>query len=269
MSNPTPDDGSVPPQPPQPPAGSVPPPQDFTAPQPGEPQQPGGPNKILTGLSDQVGIITRLAKNQTLEAFQIASRSPLLWVVTLVIGALLTGALLATTLGRASGVAVSSIASAFGGGTVYFGMTAGAWFSVLFTTIIVLAIVVALRAVALHLTFQTGGKPQSFRESLSVVATAYSLHLPVMAVMLLLVLIPGRSWLMIVGILGMFLWGLLTLVAELLIYVGLNRTTGFVKSPFRNHIIATAIWMIAVAIVYFLVSLIMGDLATGSLGGML
>ncbi|HEY4577616.1 MAG TPA: hypothetical protein VIG67_07175 [Yaniella sp.] len=268
MSNPTPDYHNVSSH--HQPIETVPPPAQGD---PGYgshlPQQKAGPNNFVLGLNDQVGIISRLSKNQTLEAFQVARRSPLLWVVTLSIGALLIGLLLATTLARMSGAAMSSFTLAFGGGSVYFGMTAGAWFTIVFASIVVVAIVMALRAVALHLTFQLGGKPQAFRESMSVLATAYSLHLPIMVLMLLLVLIPGRSWVMIVGVIGAFLWTVFTLLSELLIYIGLNRTTGFANSPLRAHVIATAIWMIAVAIIYVLVTLIMGDIATNSLGGLL
>ncbi len=268
MSNPTPNYGNVPGYEQQ--TAIIPPPPEHSAtPQPGGPQPPAGQNNFVRALGDQLGVITRLAKGQTLEAFHVAQRSPLLWLVTLIAGALLTGLLLATALARFSGAAISSVASAFGGGSVYFGMTAGAWFTIVFASIIVVAIVMALRAVALHLTFQLSGKPQSFRESLAVLATAYSLHLPVMVLMLVLMLIPGRSWVMIISVVGTFLWILFALMAELLIYIGLNRTTGFAKSPFRAHFIATGIWMIAVAIVYFLTTMIMGDLAYNSLGGML
>src|SRR5699024_99362 len=140
-----------------------------------EPQQPAGPNNFVIGARDQLTVITHLAKGQTLEALQVTSRSPLMWLVTLIAGALLIGLLLATTLARLSGAAMSSVSSLFGGSSVYFGMTAGAWFTLVFASIIVLALIMLLRAVALHLTFQLGGKPQPFRTSMSLLAVAYSL----------------------------------------------------------------------------------------------
>lgn len=268
MSNQTPEYDNVSSE--QPPAGTVsPPPQNYPTQSPQAPQQSPGANNFVVGLTDLLGSIARLAKNQTIEAFQVARRSPLLWLVTFIIGALLVALLLPTMLGRLSGAAMSSFASVFGGGAVYFGMTAGAWFTTFLVTIGVLAAVMVLRAVALHVTFQVGGKPQAFRASLNLLAVAYSPQLPVMALILLLTLIPGSSWIMIVGAIGVFLWALFTLVTELLIYIGLNRTTGFSQSPLRPHIIATAIWMIAVVIIYFLVSLIMGEMTTNALGEML
>lgn len=112
MSNQTPNYGNVSSH--QQPTGTVPPPPeaDSGAYTP-VPQQTPGPNNLMVGLNDQLGILASLAKNQTLQAFQIARRSPLLWVVTLVIGTLLTGLLLATTLARISGAAMSSFALAF------------------------------------------------------------------------------------------------------------------------------------------------------------
>ncbi|HJF15892.1 MAG TPA: hypothetical protein K8V32_14070 [Enteractinococcus helveticum] len=248
----------------------VPPPPGYSAgDQPHGPQQPTGPNGFMTGLRDQLSVITHLAKGQTLHALQAASRSPQMWLVTLIAGTLLIGLLLATTLARLSGAAMSSVSSFFGGSTIYFGMTAGAWFTLVFASIIVAALIMLLRAVALHLTFQLAGKPQPFRTSMSLLAAAYSLFLPIMALVLVLMLIPGRLWVMIMAVVGTFLWTLLTLVAELLIYIGLNRTTGFAASPLRAHIIATGIWMIVVAIIYVVVSMILGDIAFDALGGML
>lgn len=282
MSNPTPDSGNDTPH--EQPTEAVPPPPDHptdvTAPlpppntwqqppgQPG-PQQPAGPNTFITAVNDQVSVLGHLAKSRTVEAFHRAAQAPQLWVVTLVTGAILTGLLVATMAGRVSGAAVSSLATMFGGGSFYFGVTFGAWFTLFITSVVLVGLVMGLRVVALHLTFQMAGKPQPFRAAMSVTATAYSLHLPILAFMLLLVLIPGRSWIMLVVGLGGFLWLLFGLLAELLIYIGMNRATGFQTSPFRMHAITTAVWMIAVGIIYFVTSLILGELATDALGGLL
>ncbi|OAV61558.1 hypothetical protein [Enteractinococcus helveticum] len=268
MSNSTPNDGNV--------SGhhqateTMPPPPEYPAgPQPHGPQQPAGPNNFAIGLRDQLTVITHLAKGQTIQAFQVTSRSPLLWLVTLIAGMVLLSILLTTATARLSGAAMSSISSFFGGSSVYFGMTAGAWFSLVFASIMVGALVMLLRAIALHLTFQLAGKPQPFRTSMSLLATSYSLFLPIMAIVLVLILIPGGTWAMIMAAIGTFLWTLFTLVAELLIYIGLNRTTGFAASPLRAHVIATGIWMIAVVIIYLLASMIVGEIAFDALGGML
>lgn len=282
MSNPTPDPGTEPPH--EQPTEAVPPPPnhstDVTAPLPPSdawqtpqgqpaPHQPAEPNHFLMAVNDQVAVLGHLAKSRTVEAFQRASQSPLLWLVTLVAGAVLTGLMVATMGGRVSGAAMSSIASMFGGGSVYMGVTFGAWFTLFIASIILIGLVMGLRVVALHLTFQMAGKPQSFRAAASVTATAYTLHLPILALMLLLVLIPGRTWVLIVVILGSFLWLLFGLLAELLIYIGMNRTTGFQTSPFRMHAITTGVWMAAVGVIYFVASLILGELAADSLGGLL
>lgn len=239
-----------------------PPPEYPTGPQPTGAQPPGG---FALAVRDQLSVITHLTKGQTLQAFQVSSRSPMMWAVTLIAGMVLLGILLTTTLARLSGAAMSSISSFFGGSSVYFGMTAGAWFTLVFTSIIVGALIMLLRAVTLHLTFQLAGKPQPFRTSMSLLATAYSLFLPIMAIVLVLILIPGGSWAMIMAAIGAFLWTLFTLVAELLIYIGLNRTTGFAASPLRAHVIATGVWMIAVIIIYLLVSMIVGEMAFGEI----
>ena len=104
---------------------------------------------------------------------------------------------------------------------------------------------------------------------MSLTAAAYSIHLPIMAVMLILMLIPGTTWLMLVIAVASFLLIVGSLVAELLVYIGLNRTTQFAGSPLRVHAISTAVWMAAVAIMYVVASMIMGEMGANSLGGML
>lgn len=236
---------------------------------PGQPVSPQGPNSFVTALHDQVAVLVRLAKGQTLEALRVASQSRMLWVVTIVAGALITALVLSISLGRLSGVAMSTVSSIFGGSSVYFGMTGGAWFTIFLMTVILVGIVMGLRVVALHLTYRMAGSPQPFRSSMSLTAVAYSIHLPIMVVVLVLMLIPGRSWAMIMAGVGAYLWVLCGLLSELIIYIGLNRTTAFSGSPLRMHAIATAIWMAAVAIIYLLTSMTMSDIGMNALGGLL
>lgn len=282
MSTPTPGpaDGSsdyeqteaIPPPPSEPtqPTQTMPSVQQWQSdPGPGQPVPAQGPNTFVAALSDQVAVLTRLTKGQTLEALRIASQSRMLWVVALVAGALITALVLSISLGRLSGVAMSTVSTIFGGSSVYFGMTVGAWFTVFLMTVILVGIVMGLRVVALHLTYRMAGSPQSFRSSMSLTAAAYSIHLPIMVVVLVLMLIPGRSWAMIVAGIGAYLWLLCGLLSELLIYIGLNRTTAFKGSPLRMHAIATAIWMAAVGIIYLLTSMIMSDISMSALGGLL
>lgn len=282
MSNPTPGPAgdpadqerteAVPPPPSEPtqPTQTMPPVDQWqNAPGHAPSGQQQSPNTFVTALSDQVAVIVRLAKGQTLDALRVAAQSQLLWVVTVVAGAILTGLLFSTTLARISGAAMSTVSSFLGGSSVYFGMTAGAWFTTLLMSVILVGIVMGLRVVALHLTYRMAGSPQPFCSSMSLTAAAYSIHLPIMVIMLVLVLIPGRSWAMIAAGIGAYLWVVCGLLSELLVYIGLNRTTAFNGSPFRMHAIATAVWMAAVGIIYLLTIMIMGDMSMNALGGLL
>lgn len=236
----------------------------------GETRASGGAGQTLVAaLKDQLGVLTRLGKNNVVDAFGFASRSPWLWVVTAVIGAVLTGLLFATTIARVSGSAMSSVSMLFSGSTVYSGIGFGSWLGMLVMGVVLVGIIMGLRVVALHLTYRLAGKPQPFTASLSLTATAYSIHLPVMVLVLVLMLIPGRSWVMIVAALGAYLWLVCALLSELLVYIGLNRTTAFPNSPFRIHAIATAVWIAAAGLVLLLATTILGDMGTSAVGGML
>lgn len=231
--------------------------------------QPGGNQTFMTAVHDQLTVLARLASGKTVEALEVATRSRLLWLVTLLGGAILAGLLVSTTIARVSGAVMSSLSSFFGGSPVYFGISFGAWIGTIAAAVVLVALALGMRVVALHLTFQIAGKPQPFATSMSLTAAAYSIHLPIMAVMLILMLIPGTTWLMLVIAVASFLLIVGSLVAELLVYIGLNRTTQFAGSPLRVHAISTAVWMAAVAIMYVVASMIMGEMGANSLGGML
>src|SRR5699024_7770781 len=125
----------------------------------------------------------------------------------------------------------------------YFTMSFGAWFGTFIMVTILAVIALALRATALHLTFKTVRAPQPFSTSMATIATAYSLLLPMFIVMFVLILIPGGVWMTLLSMVLMLVATLIYLVAELTMYIGLNRVANLPRSPMRPHVIATGIWI--------------------------
>lgn len=247
--------GQVPPAPPHQPPGEGYPGQQHPGPA-GPPPQGAA---IMLGIQELLTVLKLLWRSQIVEALQLAVRSKAFWMVTLLGGAVVAGVTFSIAMGRIAGTLMSTVSSMLGGGSVYFGLSFGIWFGTLAITIIMVLITLGLRAVALHATFRIAGKPQPMSTSLATVTTAYSMYLPILAVVFLLILIPGYTWMMLVLLLGAFLGTVAGLAAELILYIGINRAADFERSPLRTYVMMTGVWYIVMMIVFFIVSLITSE----------
>lgn len=62
--------------------------------------RPGGNQNFMPAVHDQLAMLARLTKGKTIEALEVAARSRLLWLATLLVGAILAGLLVSTTIAR-------------------------------------------------------------------------------------------------------------------------------------------------------------------------
>lgn len=85
-------------------------------------------------------------------------------------------------------------------------------------------------------------------------ATAYVGHIAVYAATFILLLIPGTLFPILVLFAAYFVIALLSLAAELIIYIGINRTVQFRKSPLIPHVLFTAVWLILVIVAWIVMA---------------
>lgn len=246
---------------------------------PPAPSAPAASNPLM----DQINLIFFALRGRVLDVFSIAQRQPLIWIITAVAGLLLAGSVVATTVARSTGalghiqmslmaeqdsepglwtifsiiigmfamllfVSENKLEAIFesDGPSSYANFSAGGWFAVFGIAIAAILVIMLLRVLALHLTMLFSGRKQSFMSSLNMTAAAYSIYLPVLFVLILLALIPGKGWFVFVGISSVLFWAVPALLAEVMLYVGINRYAPGSRSPMPAYFAATSLWSIAV-----------------------
>lgn len=201
----------------------------------------------LAAVTAQGGVISRLVRSRPLEALELARRVPGFWIATALVAALVIGVAVSFVVARAAAVFqnAASMMLPFGGSEVYFGLSFGQWVQVLLLVLVPTLIIFALRVLAVQLVFLVRGRPQSFAPAASTVAAGYVLHPLIFVLSGVLILIPGDSVLWVVLVLSGVTLAAGTLLAELVIYIGINRTVPLTKSPLIPHVLLTGGWMLA------------------------
>lgn len=122
-----------------------------------------------------------------------------------------------------------------------FDIPAGTLFEIFLVIALATFAALVLRVVTIRWTFYTRGVRVPFAGAANILATASSVLLLPLAAALVCTLIPGP-----LGALLLALVGLLSMVAaitaEVVVYVGLNRTARFSKSAAIPHATLTVVW---------------------------
>lgn len=203
-----------------------------------------------------------ILRGYPLEALALARRTPLFWVVSFALAALIAGLFFTTTIARTvfrANYAAMNMAESFGASP---GMQSPNYFSIGFGNYVALfliafafsAVVFVLRALTLKWVFSVRGAPQPFSVGAGIMATAYVGHIAVYAATFILLLIPGTLFPILVLFAAYFVIALLSLAAELIIYIGINRTVQFRKSPLIPHVLFTAVWLILVIVAWIVMA---------------
>lgn len=191
-------------------------------------------------------VIAQVWRGSPVEALRVAARRDpahphLFWVVSCLASSLcfglLASAVTAKTVSTAAG-AMASVVDPFGlGGTVR--STVRVPFGVLVLVLVLTTALVfgqlMLRAVTIRWTLALRGARATFRDAVCIVATATPALGLVAAVGFVAVLFPGAAGLMllliVLGVGGL----VVTLVCEIVLYIGLNRHAHLERSPLVPH----------------------------------
>lgn len=228
--------------------------------------KPSFATEVTGGLMNLWTSIILIWKGNTVGALRAANSSKSFPLVAFGFYAVIGGLLLATFLSRGlNGL------DAFAGDMSYyltsgsyssrgaFSVKVGQWFGAFFLGAILFAVVFVIRSLCLKWTFAVRGASQSFDTSSRLVATAYSIPMALLLVATVFFMIPS---LVLSGIV-MFVVAVASLpvgmIPEILLYVGLNRTHRFSKSPLIPHVSFTLVWTIIVAIAYALIFAIFAE----------
>ncbi|MDO5060340.1 MAG: hypothetical protein Q4D73_01770 [Actinomycetaceae bacterium] len=290
---PMPMDGSAPQAPvapqmpamPQPQAPTAPQMYDYSqqAPQPGAPvpamampgaapqaAQPAGPSfseqmsNAMSGAqkSPFMQVLKHIWKGETGEALDLGDKSANFWIPVLSVVAGFGALVYTFFLGRLAGQSGSLI---FGGSsfssfaeryTFYMGFGPGTFFKVLFALLILFAAGLALRATGLMLAAKLRQKEYSFVRALNLLAVAYLPSLLLLVTIFLLSLLPGTAMIRFTVLILTVVLLPMTLLTELLIYVGFNRHNGFAKSVLVPHVaLSTAVFVAILIVVRVLIAI--------------
>lgn len=203
-----------------------------------------------------------ILRGYPLEALALARRTPLFWVVSFTLAALIAGLFFTTTIARTvfrANYAAMNMAESFGAspgmqGPAYFSIGFGNYVALFLIAFAFSAVVFVLRALTLKWVFSVRGAPQPFSVGAWIMATAYVGHIAVYAATFILLLIPGTLFPILVLFAAYFVIALLSLAAELIIYIGVNRTVQFRKSPLIPHVLFTAVWLILVIVAWIVMA---------------
>ncbi|MGP5255044.1 hypothetical protein [Glutamicibacter ardleyensis] len=215
------------------------------------------PNPVLSGLATVWSSVVLLWQGNTVGALRAATQSKSYPLVALALYAVIGGLLLSTFLTRG----LNGLDSFAGDMSYYvtggsystsgsFSATIGQWLGAFILGAILFAIVFVVRSLCLKWTFAVRGGSQSFDTTTRIVATAYAIPMVLLLVATVFFMIPSLALSAVV----MFIVAIVSLpvglIPEILLYVGLNRTQSFAKSPLIPHVSFTLVWAIIVAISY-------------------
>lgn len=234
--------------------------------------QPAGPSfseqmsNAMSGAqkSPFIQVLKHIWKGETGEALDLGDKSANFWIPVLGVvvgfGALVYTFFLGRLAGQSGsllfgGTSFSSFADRY---TFYMGFGAGTFFKVLFALLILFAAGLALRATGLMLAAKLRQKEYSFVRALNLLAVAYLPSLLLLVTLFFLSLLPGTAMIRFTVLVLTVVLLPMTLLTELLIYVGFNRHNGFVKSALVPHVALSTAVFVAILIVFRLLIAIFG-----------
>lgn len=217
-------------------------------------------NILVPALGTLAATLIQTWKGDTVGALRTAGNSNGFALVATAVYAVIGGLLSATILTRGLGSVddlADGLTSGLSGGSYsssgMFSATAGQWITAFILGAIMMGLVYILRALCVKWVFSVRGAGQSFGTSLSIVAGSYSIPMALLLVATLLFMIPSLA----LSALVMFAIAILALpvgmIPEIMIYIGINRTHRFTKSPLIPHVSFTLVWVIILAIAYMIV----------------
>lgn len=226
----------------------------------------GKPNIVVPALGTLVATIVQTWKGDTVGALRTAGNSKGFALVTTAVYSVIGGLLFATMLTRSLGGfddLADSLTSGLTGGSYsssgMFSATAGQWITAFILGAVMMGLVFILRALCVKWVFSVRGAGQSFGTSLAIVTGSYSIPMALLLVATLLLMIPSLA----LSALVMFAITILALpvgmIPEIMIYIGVNRTHRFTKSPLIPHVSFTLVWVIILAIAYLIVGAVFAE----------
>lgn len=227
----------------------------------------GQPNAVGTALGTVLAVIVQTWKGNTVGALQAAASTKNFgWVATgayAVIGGLLMATMLTRLLGGFddfADYAFSSLTGGYGSSSGYFSVTFGAWFAAFILGIILSGLFFILRAVCIKWVFSTRGAPQPFTATLALVSGAYAIPMALVLLAAVLNMIPNLTLLALVSLASAVLALPVGLIPEIMIYIGINRTHRFTKSPLIPHVMFTLLWAFMLFLAFLFVTSIYGEI---------
>lgn len=120
---------------------------------------------------------------------------------------------------------------------------AGTMFEIFLVIALIAFATLVLRVVTMRWTFSSRGVSVPFVGAANILATAYSVLFLPLAVALVCALIPGTLGALLLALVGL-LGAVAAITAEVVVYVGLNRTARFSKSAAIPHAALTVVWFV-------------------------
>lgn len=220
---------------------------------------PPVPNAVTAAWLVARRVLLGVWHGRTVEALGVAETSAAVtggpsryWVATAATWAALAGMTAATYLVKSTNATVSAVDSLMSGLTLGLGSSPaydrfhlgfGHWLVIWLVCAVIAFACLTLRAVTLHWTFAVRGAAVPFVAGANIVAAAYTLQVPVLALAFLITLVlpAGAGSTLLLILLSVVAW-IPGFVAEGVLYIGLNRTVRFTKSPLVPHAVMTLVW---------------------------
>lgn len=177
-------------------------------------------------------------------------------LLTLGIYTLELALLFSLLIGRGVGLAdlFSGLSRSFGGGSVYFVVSFGTWFSLFLLFIIGFAAILALRIVCLIIVFATRKTSTTFLHLAGIYSYALTPAIFLMPIIILFILIPSATLNIVFLPIFFFISAMCAFLAEILTYVGVNRSGRFRKSPAVPYVSSFALWNLLLGFIGFILS---------------
>lgn len=226
--------------------------EQASAPTSAVPAAPKAQSSVVgNGLGTILAAVVQTWKGNTVGALRAAAETKHFgWVSTgayAVIGGLLVATMLTRFMGGIDDMAnymVYSLSGGYGSSRGYFSASFGDWFTAFILGIILMGLFFILRALCVKWVFSTRGAAQPFTSALSIIGGAYAIPMLLVLVAAILNMIPSVSLMALVS----FVTGVLSLpvglISEIMIYIGINRTHRFTKSPLIPHALFTLVWVV-------------------------
>lgn len=228
--------------------------------------QPGTGAQMLAALSVLWVSLKAVWKGQTVGALRLGAESKKFWITAFLVYSAVIGLLLATLTARSIdgadqmlGAMTGSLFGVSSRGSL--GISFGGWLALFFSGAALALVALVLRSLCIKWTFALRGMSKPLTAAGSILATSYVLPLAVLLGAAVLLLVPSALLSGLVFLIFGVLSVPLILVAEILIYVGINRTASFEKSALIPHAVFTGVWIALTLLAY-------GILVTAALGSM-